>query len=119
MVKDAEFIRKKTRAIDIMASKGMWSSNYAPPLHRLLWKLGVNIPPPPFTTFRSNMFIFSIMFGPAWGLMMWLILWKNAGNGLVSVLLTSVCAGLLFGFSMAAFHYWRKVVNKLPAWDQL
>lgn len=30
MVKDAEFIRKKTRAIDIMASKGMWSSNYAP-----------------------------------------------------------------------------------------
>lgn len=50
---------------------------------------------------------------------MWLMLWKNAGNGLVSVLLTSIFAGLLFGFSMAAFHYWRKVVNKLPEWDQL
>ncbi|MBP2200156.1 DUF6404 family protein [Pantoea cypripedii] len=53
MVKDAEFVRKKTRAIEIMASKGMWSSNYAPPLHRLLWKPGAAVTGIPHPCFPS------------------------------------------------------------------
>jgi hypothetical protein len=32
---------------------------------------------------------------------------------------TSLLAGVLFGLSMALFHYWRKRVNKLPDWDSL
>lgn len=33
MAKNANFNRKKQRALKIMAEKGMWRSNYAPPLH--------------------------------------------------------------------------------------
>ena len=45
------FEEKKERAIAIMESKKMWSSNYAPPLLRLAWRMGVRIPPLPFAPF--------------------------------------------------------------------
>lgn len=34
------FEQKKARAIALMDSKKMWRSNYAPPLLRILWRLG-------------------------------------------------------------------------------
>lgn len=42
------FDEKKERALALMAEKKMWRSNYAPPISHLLWKCGVQIPPPPF-----------------------------------------------------------------------
>lgn len=35
------FEQKKARAIALMDSKKMWRSNYAPPLLRILWRLGI------------------------------------------------------------------------------
>ncbi|WP_237764141.1 DUF6404 family protein [Escherichia albertii] len=37
------FEQKKARAIALMDSKKMWRSNYAPPLLRILWRLGIRI----------------------------------------------------------------------------
>ena len=34
-----------------MDSKKMWRSNYAPPLLRILWRLGIRLPPLPFMPF--------------------------------------------------------------------
>nr|WP_259726229.1 DUF6404 family protein [Escherichia coli] len=42
------FEQKKARAIALMDSKKMWRSNYAPPLLRILWRLGIRLPPLPF-----------------------------------------------------------------------
>lgn len=39
-----DFKERKQKALAIMASRKMWKSNYAPPLIRLLWWLGVKIP---------------------------------------------------------------------------
>nr|WP_264959138.1 DUF6404 family protein [Klebsiella pneumoniae]MDM8794976.1 DUF6404 family protein [Klebsiella pneumoniae] len=32
---------------------------------------------------------------------------------------SSMVAGICFGVLMAAYHWWRKVVNNLPDWDSL
>ena len=37
--------------IALMDSKKMWRSNYAPPLLRILWRLGIRLPPLPFMPF--------------------------------------------------------------------
>ncbi|SVL70691.1 Uncharacterised protein [Klebsiella pneumoniae] len=39
-----DFEARKQKALAIMASRKMWKSNYAPPLIRLMWRLGINIP---------------------------------------------------------------------------
>ncbi|CAI2006622.1 Uncharacterised protein [Klebsiella pneumoniae] len=39
-----DFEARKQKALAIMASRKMWKSNYSPPLIRLLWRLGINIP---------------------------------------------------------------------------
>ncbi len=36
------FEDKKKKAIALMEDKKMWRSNYAPPILRLFWKMGVN-----------------------------------------------------------------------------
>lgn len=119
MAKNVNFDRKKQRALDIMAAKGMWRSNYAPPLHRLLWKLGVNIPPPPFTFFWHNVLLFGPSFGLTWGIFMWFTTWQPQCVNLTTALLSSAMAGVFFGVMMAAFHRWRKYVNRLPEWGKL
>ncbi|MHC8826483.1 DUF6404 family protein (plasmid) [Escherichia coli] len=32
----------------------MWRSNYAPPLLRILWRLGIRLPPLPFMPFLAG-----------------------------------------------------------------
>lgn len=45
------FEQKKARAIALMDSKKMWRSDSAPPLLRILWRLGIRLPPLPFMPF--------------------------------------------------------------------
>lgn len=117
--KDLVFERKKKRALEIMAERGMWKSSYSPPLHHLLWKLGINCPPPTFTFFWTNVFLFAAMYAPGWGVMMWFTAWKGQQTSLSEVLSRTLLAGVLFSFTMALFHFWRKKANKLPEWKQL
>ncbi|MFN3067444.1 DUF6404 family protein [Serratia sp. J2] len=114
-----KFDEKKERALALMAEKKMWRSNYAPPLLRLLWKFGVQMPPPPFMPFWLNVLCFGGFFGSVWGLFMWFTTWKSECYSVLMALQTSLLAGGLFGLMMALYHYWRKRVNKLPDWDSL
>ena len=51
------FDTKLDAALKRLSSTGMWSSSYAPPIYRLLWGLGVKIPPPHFSRSTFN-FVF-------------------------------------------------------------
>ncbi|MFW8183281.1 DUF6404 family protein, partial [Klebsiella pneumoniae] len=46
----------------------MWKSNYAPPLIRLMWRLGINIPPPPFAPFWQVFCVMTSSFSVGYGL---------------------------------------------------
>ncbi len=119
MKRDPFFESKKNRAIAIMAGKGMWRSIYAPPCHLLLWKMGIRIPPPPFSHFLTNFFGFSVIYTPFWGTVMWFSLWKEQGVSLLFAAVTTLVAGLLFSIAMAAFQNWRRKSNHLPEWEKL
>lgn len=52
---------QKARAIALMDSKKMWRSNYAPPLLRILWRLGIRLPPLPFMPFWQVTLLMGLM----------------------------------------------------------
>ncbi|WP_262216169.1 DUF6404 family protein [Serratia ficaria] len=113
------FEERKMRAIAIMDSKKMWRSNYAPPLLRLLWWLGLKIPPLPYLSFWQNLLLTGPFFGTCWGTVMWFISWRTAGIKPATAVIMALSAALLFGLCMASFHWWRKKVNQLPDWKNL
>lgn len=61
------FEQKKARAIALMDSKKMWRSNYAPPLLRILWRLGIRLPPLPFMPFWQVTVLTGGLWGISWG----------------------------------------------------
>lgn len=119
MTGDSVFEKRKNRAMAIMEGRGMWPSIYAPPCHIFLWRLGIHVPPPPFSTFWTNFFSFAVVYTPFWGIVMWFIFWKAQGATLLYAATSTLIAGLFFGVIMAAFQEWRKRANHLPAWEKL
>lgn len=113
------FERKKERALAIMQSKKMWPSNYAPPLIRGLWFVGLKIPPLPFAPFWQITLVLGSGFALCWGAAMWWSLWRFTGIPFSEGLYRSLGAGLLFGLVMALFQRWRNKANRLPAWKNL
>lgn len=110
---------KRTQALELLARKNIWRSNYAPPMHRLLWRLDFDVPPPHFASFFSNALLLGVYFTVAYGLFMWLVLWSNNGTSLIASAIGSVTAGVLFGLVMAGYyHYGHKKYN-LPSWEHL
>ena len=99
-----------------LASVGVPPTTSAPPLWRLLWRLGIQIPPPLFTRFLPLALFMGILFGAFWGLFMWLFLWSRQSIAIGIILGASAVAGLLFGLCMA--DYFRHLARKhhLPLW---
>ncbi|MBK0167087.1 DUF6404 family protein [Klebsiella sp. S69] len=114
-----EFAARKRKALAIMASRKMWKSNYAPPLIRLLWWLGVKIPPLPFAPFWQVFRWMGGFFSMWYGLLMYLMVWRVQGRSPLFACATSLIAGVLFGLTMALFHWWRRRANNLPDWKDL
>src|SRR5512146_344634 len=91
---------KRATALRLLAATGMWRSNYEPPLVRLLWRCGVDVPPPHFMSFRNNAVIFGTAFSIVFGVVRRLIEGPDT-RSLVAVLLELVVLGALFGLLMA------------------
>lgn len=79
--------------------KKAWGS---PPLYKLFWKFGWEIPPPLFQSFKMNFLCFGGYFGIFWGTTMYFFFWrKDEGNDLTINIAAAILAGVLFGVSMA------------------
>jgi len=97
----------------------MWRSNYEPPLVRLLWRCGVDMPPPHFMSFRSNAAISGTGSALVFGVVRRLIEGPDNTRSLVAVLLELVVLGALFGLGMAGIVERAKRKYRLPAWQDL
>ena len=113
------FEHKKARAIALMDSKKMWRSNYAPPLLRILWRLGIRLPPLPFMPFWQVTVLTGGLWGISWGCAMWFIYWGPSGMVAGEAIIISITGSFLFGLLMASFHWWRRKVYLLPSWDDV
>ena len=112
-----DFEARVGRALAWTDARGIGRNTSAPPVHRLLWKFGVPLPPPLTAGFALNALFMGGFFGVAWGLGMWLLFWRAQGLTPAMVGAAAITAGLLFGLAMA----WtlRRQARRLgvPAWD--
>lgn len=106
-------------ALARLAATGIMKSNYAPPLFRILWKMGVYLRPPHFANFISNFLLTGTWFGFAWGMFMWLFVWSGAGKSSFAAAATALVGGVLFGLCMAAYYRYGARKYKLPEWSQI
>ncbi len=113
------FQAKLDAALQVLAGTGMWRSNYAPPVYRLLWRAGVPIPPPPFAGFAVNFLFQGAWFGVLWGASMWFISWRHQSMSVTGAILAAGLSGALFGATMAAYWVYKARKLKLPSWANL
>jgi hypothetical protein len=111
-------------AVADLRARGVWRSTAAPPLYRLLWRLGVAAPPPLFQSFLSLTGVLGAFFGLslalAYGTALFVAAPDLAGPGerSLAAVTTGVLAGLLFGLPMAVYYRWYARRLGLPAWDE-
>ena len=113
---DGEFGQRLQRALAMLDGKGLPRGTSAPLLHRWLWKLGFRVPPPLMMGFVPNALLMGGFFGPTWGLVMWLMVWRRSQMPAGMVLLAMVLAGVLFGLAMG-LHARRNARRRgIPLW---
>jgi hypothetical protein len=107
---------KVDRLIVEMQSKGVNPYTAAPPVFRLLWSMGIEVPPPHFLSFMTITLVMGTFFGVFWGGLMWLLLWRNSeAPGIFNVTVPAL-AGLFFGLAMAWLLRRKAARLQLPAW---
>jgi hypothetical protein len=111
--------QQREAALKLLASTGILRSNYEPPLLRLLWRLGLNVPPPHFASFWGNAVVSGVFFAVGWGSLMWFLLWSRQGMSLAVFLVAAIVAGVLFGATMAGYYSYGKRKHALPSWREL
>jgi pilus assembly protein TadC len=106
-------------ALDLLSATNIKPRAYAPRLYRTLWRLGVYVPPPHFASPLFNAALLGVIFGPSWGLVMYVLVWSSEGMPWFAAVAAALVAGLLFGLTMA--FYYRRSARKhgLPPWSQL
>ena len=118
--------QKVERLIEELGQQGIGSYTVAPPLFRLLWALGLEIPPPLFLGIRKLTLLLGTFFGAMWGVMwgigMWLWVWQGdipASVAVVITVLAAILAGLFFGLVMAWSFRAKAAQLGLPAsWEE-
>ena len=105
-------------ALRFLDGKGLARVQSAPLLHRLLWRMGIALPPPILAGFATNALVQGLLFGLFWTGLMWLMLWQGSERPLVLLLLAGLLAGALFGIVMAALMRSLRRHRKLPDWRQ-
>jgi len=113
---DGEFGQRLQRAQAMLDGKGLPRGTSAPLLYRLLWKLGFRVPPPLMMGLVPNALLMGGFFGPVWGLLMWLMLWRRSQMPVGMVLLAAVLTGVLFGLSMGLYGRWNARRRGIPLW---
>lgn len=112
------FKSRVQRALALTDAKGIERAASAPPLHRLLWALGVRVPPPLMAGFWVNALLMGVLFGLGWGVLMWLLVWGREGMGLAVMAAAAALAGLLFGLAMAYLNRRQAHRHGVPGWRQ-
>ena len=102
-------------AIDYLRSRGMWKSSAAPLLYRLLWSLGIPIPPPHFQSFLGLFLFMGSIFGIFLGGMIYFI---NPANTVEEAAFLGLISGVFFGLLMAIFMRLQAWRLGLPRWDK-
>jgi hypothetical protein len=113
------FESNRTEALRLLKATGIRESNYRPPLLRLMWRLGFQVPPPHFVGFARIAWVMGVFMSVSWGSIMWLVQWRSMNLPLSVAFGCSVIVGALFGLCMATYYAHGRKKHNLPAWHSL
>ena len=106
------FKEERDLALDRLSATTIRPANYAPPIYRVMWWLGLPLAPPHVSGFVTNALVaagyFSVLFGGVvTGTRVLLgqtaANWHAAGQ---TWLIAGVPAGCVFGLGMATYYLW-------------
>lgn len=101
-----------------MAILGVSKSTAAPPAWRVLWRFGVQVPPPLFCPFAPTALVLGVAFGLLWGLLMGAILWSRQDTPIALMAVGALFAGALFGLAMTSYFRYLARRHGLPPWAE-
>ena len=105
-------------ALNLLKEKNVKKGLAFPALFRLLWKLGINVPPPYFNSYLGNSLLSALYMFVFLGLWMKLFVWDESGHLLRELFLVLLSA-CLFGLFAASMIEKKKVSLDLPKWEEL
>jgi hypothetical protein len=108
---------KVDHLLNDLAQRGVGKYSAAPPIYRLLWRMGYQVPPPHFAGFWPLALIMGAFFAVLWGLLMWVFFWRGESMPIAIAIVSSLITGLLFGVAMAAYFRWSAKRLGLPRWE--
>jgi hypothetical protein len=115
------FAQKVDRLLADLRGRGISQWTVAPPVFRLAWALGVELPPPFFLGFLPLALFSGASFAVTVGLIMCILQWQLSAVPLEIAVRMAVfnaaIAGVFFGLAMAAYFRWKARQLDLPRWD--
>jgi hypothetical protein len=95
-----------------MRQRGVGKFRAAPPIYRLLWRLGIKVRPPVFASFWSLAVPYAIFYG----ILFFIVWWLNVGHSITGLVLSGVAAAFMAA-SIAVGN--RRQARKLafPRWE--
>jgi hypothetical protein len=105
---------KQVAALELLAQTGMRRSNYEPPMLRLLWRLGIDMPPPHFAGVVRNLIFFGVPPGIGAGLgnVIANVILNKSGAVLFTACFTSLFCGLI----AASYYAYGARKHCIPRW---
>ncbi len=113
------FDARRQKALALLAAAGIRKSNYQPLALTLMWRVGLQVPPPHFASFWGLWAVAGLYFSVVWGLIMWIFVWQPQGLPMLAAAFNATLAGALFGLAMAGYYAFGRKRHQLPAWQSL
>lgn len=111
--------RKLQKMYAHLPALGISPYTAAPPIYRMLWHVGIEIPPPIFGSFVPTAVFTGALFAIGWAAAMWLLPGaQEPETTLASAATTAGVAGVMFGLIMAGYYSWKSKQLKLPPWSE-
>lgn len=114
-----QYPAKVRTALQLMHDAGVPQPLRAPPLHRLLWRVGIAVPPPLLAGFAANALLMGTFFGVGWGVVMLPLFGVLVRLPTLGVVASAGLAGVLFGVIMGLVMRAQQQRYHLPAWRSL
>jgi len=103
--------------VEEMKSKGVRTWDSAPPISRLLWKLGFEVPPLMFIDSKVSGIISGILFGISFELLSLVPLFGTPRQfSIYTFIIEGLIVGSLFGYVMATWYKHQYKKYNLPDW---
>ncbi len=110
---------KRKMALKLLAETNIFSANYAPWGLKLLWRFGIDCPPPHFVKFSTLSLVYGLYFASFMALFMSVQSYFFSLHTALLIPLSALLAGLAFGLMMATYYWLGRRKYQLPLWHQL